>query len=184
MNVMEKNKGLAGSSVIEVVISLAVVVVGLLGMASLQYSSPPPQVTDNERAGWLANEMASRIRSNNPQAIEYYIGTSEHGEVCLGEPTVYCGAGYGLDEVMCSLEQQASFDVWDVFCNSDKGGELSRDSKHSLFAVFSIDCEDNDLTDLNTCSYGSLIDISVLIRSTASLEERPVVRDAQIIMSL
>ena len=178
----------AGSTMIEVLVSVVVVAIGLLGMASLQLNSVKTSFDSagQSQASWLAQEMAERIRSNKSDAAEFYIDAAANNASCGMSPSVYCGLVHGVSSVdSCTPEQRAVFDVWDVFCNVAADDELYASAADMIsLSSFSIGCDDSDVTDSNTCSGGSLIDISIEIAGRSVVNEEKKNRNVQIYMSL
>ena len=176
-----------GSTMIEVLVSVVVVAIGLLGMASLQLSSVKTSFDSagQSQASWLAQEMAERIRSNNSDAAEFYIDAAANNASCGISPPVYCGQVNGVSSVdSCTPEQRAVFDVWDVFCNAADDELYASTADMISLSSFSIGCDDSDVTDSNTCSSGSLIDISIETAGRSVVDEEKKNRDVQIYMSL
>ncbi len=177
-----------GSTMIEVLVSVVVVAIGLLGMASLQLNSVKTSFDSagQSQASWLAQEMAERIRSNNSDAAEFYIDAAANNASCGTAPSVYCGLVNGIGSVdSCTSQQRAIFDVWDVFCNATEGDELYASAADMIsLSDFSIGCDDSDVTDSNICSRGSLIAISIEVAGRSVVAEEKKNRDVQIYMSL
>jgi len=91
---------------VDVLVSVLVVAIGLLGMASLQLTSVKTSVNN---AGQSQGQVS------------------------------------GVSEVsICSSEQQAVFDVWDVFCNSAEDDVYVNSADMISLSKFSIDCVDSN----------------------------------------
>lgn len=177
----------AGFTMIEVLVSVVVVAIGLLGMASLQITSVKSSFDSagQSQARWLAQEMAERIRASGTGAGEFYIDAASENASCSVTPAVYCGLVKGADSAgACSLKQKASFDVWDVFCNTSDDEVYSSAADMLSMSGFSIDCSDNDLADANACSSGSLIEISIEIDGRSVVHGETQSREVQMYMSL
>ena len=68
-----------GFTLIEVLVTILIVAIGLLGLGALQVNTMNDQFEANQRAyaTWLVDDMASRIRANNIQAVAgAYFGTT------------------------------------------------------------------------------------------------------------
>ena len=186
MSVIKRSE--VGSTMIEVLVSVVVVAIGLLGMASLQLNSVKTSFDSagQSQASWLAQEMAERIRSNNSDAAAFYIDAAANNASCGSAPSVYCGLVNGVGSVdSCTSEQRAVFDVWDVFCNASDDDELYASAADMIsLSSFSIGCDDSDVTDSNICSSGSLIDISIEVAGRSVVNEEKKNREVQIYMSL
>ena len=76
---MSSITGAAGFTLIEVLVTLLIIAIGLLGLGALQVNTMNDQFEANQRAyaTWLVDDMASRIRSNNADAVAgAYFGTT------------------------------------------------------------------------------------------------------------
>ena len=100
--VREHHKG-SGFTLIEVLVTLLIIAIGLLGLAGLQLASLQSQLEAYQRAQavMLAEEMANRIRSNAPAA--------------RATPNEYLEGTYGLAPQACNPATQttAQYDLCD-----------------------------------------------------------------------
>jgi type IV pilus assembly protein PilV len=98
----------AGFSLIEVLISLLVISVGLLSIASLQVLSKRSNFDAAQRttAAHLADDLLSRMRSN-PSALIDYLPAQPLGSASQGPPAVICTEG-----VVCTGAELAAYDLW------------------------------------------------------------------------
>ena len=111
MNKLSTNQ--YGFSLIEVLISVLVFGVGVLGLGSLQIASLKGSSNAHYRttASVLAQDLADRMRSNLDAVRE-----GRYGE------TVSCGTVSRLcRSSACSKEELAIFDVQEVMCGSKRG---------------------------------------------------------------
>lgn len=157
-----------GATMLEILISLIILPIGLLGLASLQFSSIKNSLdsTSQSQASWLAYDLAERMHANTQEAQQYYLTNSDFGK-CEQLPARFCG---GLtykdkqeDASVCSAEEQAEFDVWDVFCNRTEEDTYASAADMIKLQSFSISCNDNESLDTSICSNGSQIEISVKV---------------------
>jgi len=128
-----------GATLLEVVITLFIMSVGLLGLARLQSIAIKDSLETAQRSqtAWLVSEMVERIRANPAdKANSYRVELSR--ENC-SKPARYCSAT--LTE--CTPSELARFDIWDVFCGESSEGVLA-DSVESLkLSTLSISCDQN-----------------------------------------
>ncbi len=98
----------AGFSLIEVLISLLVISVGLLSIASLQLLSKRSNYDAAQRtsAAHLADDLLSRLRSN-PSALIDYLPAQPLGNASLDAPATICTEG-----VVCTAAELAAYDLW------------------------------------------------------------------------
>lgn len=97
-----------GVSLIEVLITLILISIGLLGTAALQVFSKQANYEAAQRtsAAHLANDLFQRMRSNR-SVLEAYRPIDELGGGSLGEtPDKDCGTG------ACTTTEIASYDLW------------------------------------------------------------------------
>ncbi|MGD2007553.1 MAG: type IV pilus modification protein PilV [Cellvibrionales bacterium] len=77
---MTMHSGQTGFTLIEVLVTLLIIAIGLLGLGALQVNTMNDQFEANQRAyaTSLVDDMASRIRANNTDAVAgAYFGTTE-----------------------------------------------------------------------------------------------------------
>ena len=151
-----------GFSLMEVLISMIVIAIGLLGYMALQLAS----INSNQeglarsQATLIAQDLSSLMRAdrdliNTPGAGNEYLD-ADFSKVCAdgNAPTT-----------------QPAFNIWTV-CMSMKGF-TSADAGDDLLPegdIF-ITCSDIDGSDADTCSPGSLQYISVIWRESAARED-------------
>lgn len=138
---------------IELMVSLFIFSVGLLGFATLQTRSLQEGFDSGQRsvALWRTQELSDRIRANDGE-LETYLAAVNNDAICDATPT-RCADHWdsgSVDGAACTATQMATFDVWDVLCNGEDATEdVLIDSQISL------SCDDRDLTDASGCSDGS-----------------------------
>ena len=128
-------KKTAGLTMIEVLITLSIMSVGLLGMAALQMTGVRSVSSSSQRtaATLLANDIIERMRAN-PKAMDdnIFMGVSSASIDCTTLPTKYCAEQYSTGSGMvaaqsCTPDELGAYDinVWYCGVNSDgtrKGG--------------------------------------------------------------
>ena len=99
-----------GVSLIEVLVTLVIISIGLLGTASLQVVSKRANFESVQRttAAQLANDYLQRMRGNRSALENYLVDTSLGGKSLGDAPTKDCAA----DGVDCVNSELASFDQW------------------------------------------------------------------------
>lgn len=141
----------AGFSLIEVVVTMFIMSVGLLGMAALQTSSTKNglDIAQRSQVTWMVNELVERMRSN-PDALSDPLNngytTISNGVLnCTASPARRCANNAAGAAQTCTANQLAEFDVWDVFCGQGDTGDpaviANTQDSLSLTAV-SITCDD------------------------------------------
>jgi len=121
-----------GLTMLEILVTIVVVSVGLLGIAGLQIAGLKGTRNSDYRtqATILANDMAERIRANMVAVDNnrFFAVTSEVGVDCANLPAKYCEDHFdGSDMVpasSCSPEEMATYDINIWIC-----GEVSGESR-------------------------------------------------------
>lgn len=125
---MRKQKN-HGFSMLEVLVTLAITVVGLLGLGTLQLqANRSTQDTGNRsQAVWMIEDLTNRVRANADAFAEYDSG----GVVdCGSKPVKICtsynsGSAY-VESSDCLPKEVAISDLWEVACgfspDSGNGG--------------------------------------------------------------
>lgn len=122
MNRINKQRGL---NLVEVLVTLTITSIGLMGLVSLQMQSiKATQDTGNRaHAIWLHNDLANRIRAN-ATGIENYV---TDGVACPGNAAVTCtNYSTGSSQVTalaapgCNAEQMALWDLQEVACGTPR----------------------------------------------------------------
>ena len=153
---MMKNKQkIQGLTLIEVLITILVIAIGMLGMAALQMktlTSTQESYARSQAVAWLS-DASSRIMANREFFADdpgsYYTGEKASGDInqwCEVGATPYeekntCNSG------SCSGEQLAQADI-DAIC-------MSMSSSGIQGAQAGITCNDRDPGDGDACSAGS-----------------------------
>lgn len=106
-----------GISLVEVLVTVVIIAIALLGIAALQFMSKRANFDAVERtaATLLANDITERMRSN-PKALKTYAGSLENANPDLGygstvyssEPSPDCSTS----TTTCTKDQLAVHDLW------------------------------------------------------------------------
>lgn len=121
-----------GVSLIEVMISLFVFGIGVLGFAALQSRAVQATFDNSQRdqVVWLTQSLIDRIRGNPGAAGKYAaLLTAYNSGKCpsaSAQPR-QCTGNTTLDSSnqctnCCDADEMAQFDVWDLYCSSDFQG--------------------------------------------------------------
>jgi type IV pilus assembly protein PilV len=110
-----------GSSLIEVLITLLVFAVGMLGMAALQLNALQGSSDSAQRSQstWILQDLAERIRANPEGTAANYAAAP----ACNALPANRCadyynpGTGAKVNATNCSAAQMAAFDRWEAQCS-------------------------------------------------------------------
>ncbi|ARN72840.1 type IV pilus modification protein PilV [Oceanicoccus sagamiensis] len=126
----------AGFTLIEVVITLFIMTVGLLGLAGLQAQAIKASLDTAQRSqtAWLVSEVAERIRANPDASVSDYTATLTT-TACL-KPDKQCNTD-------CTPAQMAAYDLWDIFCGIDTQGVVAKAVDSLTLSELSIHCKKN-----------------------------------------
>jgi type IV pilus assembly protein PilV len=101
----------SGFSLIEVMVSMLVISLGVLGMAGMQITAKRAgfEAVQRTSATSLATDLIERMRSN-PEALSSYVTTGIGGGSIVSEPTPDCSDD-GTNG--CSFTELATHDLWE-----------------------------------------------------------------------
>lgn len=110
-----------GSSLIEVLITLLVFAIGMLGMAALQLNALQGTADSAQRSQstWILQDIAERIRANPQGTAANYAAAP----ACAALPVNRCADYYNpatgakVNASNCSAAQMAAFDRWEAQCS-------------------------------------------------------------------
>lgn len=119
MNLASKNE--AGSSMIEVLVTLLIFTVGMLGLAALQLNALQGSSDSAQRSQttWLLQDIAERIRANPEGTAAAYAAAPN----CAALPANRCADFYNpvtsakVAAAQCNAAEMAAFDRWEAQCS-------------------------------------------------------------------
>ena len=116
-------KILKGLTLIEVLVTLVITSIGLMGLVSLQMQAlKATQDTGNRsQAMWVFNDLVNRIRANETASASYIT----NGVVdCGAQPATVCSnyhdGNAAANAVNCTTAQLAAWDVFEVACGAPR----------------------------------------------------------------
>lgn len=165
----------AGFTLIEVLITIVVVSIGLLGLAGLQINSLRANMgsEDRSKASYIASDIAERMRANplgvhnnNPDLDNQYANITTDGQNCDNLPAPFCSNfnnGTATQAADCDPDEMAIFDAWVWACGMPKANNVVPGGLTNNLSggTGSVTCNDVDLTDDDNCSPGSPHTITV-----------------------
>jgi type IV pilus assembly protein PilV len=121
MSIAKFNQSCKGSSLIEVLITLLIFAVGLLGFAGLQLNALQSTADSSQRsqAVWISQELAERMRANPEASNAVYSAVVND---CAALPAQICSDHYDpvnaakVNAANCTAAQMATFDLWEARC--------------------------------------------------------------------
>lgn len=139
---MKKQRGI---SLIEVLITLLVTTIGLLGLAAMQLSALQATADSGQRsqATWLLQDLIERMRANTGATDSQY----QQEISCSRLPNRCAPSQTNPISVQCTAAQMAYFDLWESQC---RYSNLSSKVHNSLDALQSISAPPEDENTLNS----------------------------------
>lgn len=151
-----KFKKMQGVGMIEIMVTILVTSVGLLGMAALQTQAVKSTTDAGQRtvALTMVYDFMARLHSNRTQAVSYKAAVDAAN--CGATPTICSTGTYNGSikaGVNCTPQQGAAFDVWDVMCDhNNKVGTLGKSSSFDYVSnpVLTMTCTNPDVCSANS----------------------------------
>ena len=164
-----------GFTLIEILITVIVLSIGLLGLAGLQISGLRANISSEARskASLLANDIAERMRTNplgvqndDADADNQYANISTSDQNCNNLPETFCsnynnGAAHSAEN--CTPAEMAVFDAWVWACGMPKADNVVPEGVTNILNEGSgtVACNDANLADTDDCSPGSSHTITI-----------------------
>lgn len=153
MRTTQIKKSQCGLTLIEVMVSLLILSVGMLGMLSLQMHLHQRVEDQQQRntAIWRSQDLIDRIQINNSfdVALPEYVRRLNDPNLCAAAPPAICEETYNGAEVaaaVCDAQQMAHFDSWQAVC-SNNGAEQLRNLRINFNCAGGV-CTANSLVTL------------------------------------
>jgi len=169
------NRNQKGFTLIEILITVIVLSIGLLGLAGLQISGLRANLSSEARskASILANDIAERMRTNplgvqneDAGADNQYADISTADQNCENLPEKFCsnyndGQAHTADS--CTPAQMATFDAWVWACGMPKAENVVPEGVTNILneGTGTVTCNDDNLADADDCSPGSSHTITI-----------------------
>lgn len=141
----------AGSSLIEVLITLFIFAVGMLGMAAMQLNALQGSSDSAQRSQstWILQDIAERIRANPEGTAADYAAPP----ACAALPAQRCADFYNpatgtkVNAANCTAAQMAAFDRWEAQCSyADIAGFNTIDGRFTGRDFIIVPADANTLT--------------------------------------
>jgi len=114
----------SGFSMIEVLITLGISIIGLVGLASLQLQTTRAvnDTGNRSHAIWVAEDLANRMKANRIALANYDTG-GNNVDCANNLPQKFCSAYHNGQAVVdaapdCSGAEVAAFDLWELACGT------------------------------------------------------------------
>lgn len=130
----------SGVTLIEVLVTLLITTVGLLGLAALQLGALKATSDSAQRsqAVWLMQDLIERIRANPRGGADVYASNA----TCGNYPAKMCAsykstAGASVEASDCTPAQMAAFDRWETQCQYSSDSTINHTSRDSISSTAS-----------------------------------------------
>ncbi len=149
----------AGFTLIEVLITVMVLSIGLLGLAALQ--TVGMKNTSNayyrSQATVLGNAFIERMRANSTAVDnDQYQAVDSDPITCNNLPNPYCARHGGNAAQACNANQMATFDIYTISCGLPSGALRLGGIKDVLpDSRLTVTCIDNNVADPDPCTSNS-----------------------------
>jgi type IV pilus assembly protein PilV len=132
-----------GLSLIEVLVTVVITSIGLMGLVSLQMQAVRATTDSGNRsqAVWLFNDIISRIHANEVSSTSYITPASFLVDIANGQPrppvcnlaappacSRYHTGSLLVPAINCTAAQQATWDLYEVACGAPKDAGFSGNS--------------------------------------------------------
>lgn len=153
---------------IEILVTLIILAVGLLGIAALQIVGLRSTGGSENRtqATLFANEIAERMRANIDGVNNNLYIANLNAASCAAPPVPYCSdnfnGGAAVAAAPCTPTNMATFDLSEWFCGVSSGGTFVGGVRNTLpGSTATITCNDNNALDLDACTDNSSHTITI-----------------------
>jgi type IV pilus assembly protein PilV len=151
---------MTGFTMIEVLVTLIILAVGLLGIAALQIVGLRGTGGSENRtqATIFADDIAERMRSNiSAVDTNQFSAVNLNAASCAAPPPVICSdnnaGGVQVAAAVCSSTQLATYDLTEWFCGVSSGGAFRGGVLNTLpSATANIACNDANVADADVCT--------------------------------
>lgn len=176
MNTRSKQKGL---NLIEVLVTITITSIGLMGLISLQLQAVRATTDSGNRsqAIWIFDDIVNRIHANQDNSLNYITPASfliapgqTQPPVCAGAAPTPCssyhpGNAAAVAPGFCTPSELASWDLYEIACGSPKANGFQGNSINYLpHAQLTITCMDPG------CGNGDKLTITLQWRAKVDTE--------------
>ena len=168
-NQLSRRKNQTGLTLIEILVTVVISSIGLMGLAALQLKAREATNDSGNRsqAIWLFNDIVSRIHANEGESFSY---VTNGPYVCDGIPTACATYNTGIGTVVsanCSGTQMADWDMFEVACGSPKAnGYFGNSVTYLPSAELNITCADKQAV----CDNGAALNVELKWRARLDTE--------------
>lgn len=131
----------SGITLIEVLVTLLITTIGLLGVAALQLSALKTTSDSAQRSQvvWLMQDLIERMRANPDGEVDDYL-SNNNVVSCLNYPAKMCASYMATDKSVhlaaeCTPVEMAVFDRWETQCSYSQDSSVDYTSRDSIISI-------------------------------------------------
>lgn len=134
------SKSSAGLTLIEVLVTMLITSIGLMGLFSLQMQAMKvTQDTGNySQSTWIFNDLSSRIKANRSSSSSYAIGLVN----CAAAPSPVCSNYFNgtntITSAICTGPQLAAWDLYEVACGAPRTSNTIKGNPIDAYPVLPV----------------------------------------------
>jgi type IV pilus assembly protein PilV len=120
--IMTRHKTSSGLTLIEVLVTMVITSIGLMGLISLQMQAlkATQDAGNHSHATWILNDLASRIRANRESSLSYIGAVNCPAASTTVLPAVVCSnyatGSARVNSAVCTGPEMAAWDLFEVAC--------------------------------------------------------------------
>jgi type IV pilus assembly protein PilV len=169
-NKLTLHKSQSGLTLIEVLVTVVISSIGLMGLVALQLQAIQATNDSGNRsqAIWLFNDIVSRIHANEVGSSSYLTADPY---VCPAAAPIACSTydtgAISVASANCTAAQMAAWDLFEVACGSPKANGFFGNSVTYLpSAALTISCADGNAV----CTQGASLQVEFRWRAKSDTE--------------
>jgi type IV pilus assembly protein PilV len=115
-----------GLTLIEVLVTIVITSIGLMGLLSLQMQAmkATQDAGNQSQSIWIFNDLINRIRVNEGSSLSYAVGLVG----CAAAPVTVCSNYFNgaaiIPSAICTGPQLAAWDLFEIACGAPRNGNV------------------------------------------------------------
>lgn len=124
MNILRRplNKTSLGLTLIEVLVTMVITSIGLMGLFSLQMQAikVTQDAANYSHSTWIFNDLSSRIKVNRSSSASYAVGLVSCNNIPAPACSNYFDGAATITSATCTGPQLAAWDLYEVACGAPR----------------------------------------------------------------
>tara|TARA_B110001454_G_scaffold24576_1_gene24127 strand:+ start:5627 stop:6226 length:600 start_codon:yes stop_codon:yes gene_type:complete len=124
MNILRRplNKTSLGLTLIEVLVTMVITSIGLMGLFSLQMQAMKvtQDAANYSHSTWIFNDLSSRIKVNRSSSASYAVGLVSCNNIPAPACSNYFDGAATITSAICTGPQLAAWDLYEVACGAPR----------------------------------------------------------------